>query len=357
MMKHLIVGAFALLLLLSAAATCSALEYEVRDLGWIGSDYSEVMAFAISDSDMILGSGVSVQDNKTYSAVWDGDGNLTALERIGTSSKASDINSSGTIVGSADMSNNDYYAVLWDATGAITKTIGPGSANAINDSGQILLNDMSGHLVLNPDSTSYRLQDFPEYRYSSATDLNSYGWAAGRTRDMVGYNYHATVWDSEGNGSILSMPEGFGYSEVYAINDARHVVGFTSGDIDSAVVWNTSGTPSILRNLDGYTSSRARDINNLGWVAGSSSSIAVMQPVFWDNNGNVFALPLLQGSTYGEAYAINDNGLIVGYSNDETGCMRAVLWTPIPEPSSLLALGAGMMGVIGLLRRRVNSDQ
>jgi len=352
MKKHLIVAVLALLLFLSATVTYSALEYKVRDLGWIGSNYSEVAAFATTDSDMILGSGVSGQDNKTYFAVWDKDGNLTALERIGTSSEASDINSSGTIVGYADMSSNDYYAVVWDATGAVTRTIGPGSANAINDTGQILLYDMSGYLVLNPDGTSYGLNNIPGYRSSSPSSLNSNGWAAGRTRDMVGYNYYPAIWDSQGNGSILSMPVGFTDSSVCAINDAGQVVGSVSDPVQvSAVIWNTSGMPSLLPHLDGYNRSYAQDINNAGWVAGGASS-SFSQPVVWDESGNVSALPLLQGGSYGSAYAINNNGLIVGYSSDETGCMRAVLWTPIPEPSSLLAVGSGAIALAAVVRRR-----
>ena len=49
------------------------------------------------------------------------------------------------------------------------------------------------------------------------------------------------------------------------------------------------------------------------------------------------------------ANGTNDNGWIVGYSTDALGFEHAVLWMPVPEPSSILALLCGIGGMGGEL--------
>ncbi|MCL5671607.1 MAG: PEP-CTERM sorting domain-containing protein, partial [Acidobacteria bacterium] len=50
--------------------------------------------------------------------------------------------------------------------------------------------------------------------------------------------------------------------------------------------------------------------------------------------------------------AINNNGWICGWAEDSSGVNHAVVWEPIPEPSSLLALAFGLLPLAGVWKRR-----
>ena len=60
----------------------------------------------------------------------------------------------------------------------------------------------------------------------------------------------------------------------------------------------------------------------------------------------------LPGGEFSCARSINNNGWIVGESYDASGNDHAVLWEPVPEPGSILALLFGISGMGGIMRRR-----
>ena len=61
------------------------------------------------------------------------------------------------------------------------------------------------------------------------------------------------------------------------------------------------------------------------------------------------------GWTLTEAAAINGNGWIVGCGTNPSGQVDAFLLTPVPEPSALALLGAGVIGLVAYGWRRRNN--
>lgn len=94
----------------------------------------------------------------------------------------------------------------------------------------------------------------------------------------------------------------------------------------------------------------ARDINNHGWVL--ADSFTGGNHMLFDGT-NTYELPEIienvpAGSSFFTAEQINDNGWIVGtYKIGQD--QHAFVLQPVPEPTSMLALGAG---VAALMRRR-----
>jgi hypothetical protein len=99
--------------------------------------------------------------------------------------------------------------------------------------------------------------------------------------------------------------------------------------------------------------SRTR-LNNRGQVVGNLllhvPSPGVYNPFVWENGQTTYlndALPAGSGWSLLLATDVDDSGRIVGMGR-LNGTLRAFLLTPVPEPSSLLALLCGLGGAIGI---------
>lgn len=318
----------------------------------------------------------------------------------GESTWIADINSLGQVVGTSqtgerkwvDNSNGSYWsyqshAFIW-LNGVMTNISTPevwySSAHAINDAGQVVGdfglwqngsltqldvnpadinnngNITENHWITGPAFHAYLLSN------DTSVDLGNLGGrdcAALGINDLdevVGYSDtsgppdHAFLWSSGVMTDLGTLP-GFGHSGAWAINNSTEVVGTSYyGNAGAAFLWQ-NGSMVSLGTLGGNWSN-ALDINNLGQVVGLSRfSASDENHAFLVDNGAMYDLNNLIAADSGwelmDAQAINDSGLIVA-NGIYNGVAKACILTPVPEPSSVVVLAVGLVGLIGIRRRR-----
>ena len=331
------------------------------------------------------------------------------------SAVACDVNDNGQIVGYCQV-NNQERAVFWDASGAVRDlSIVAGTnqsrATSINNRGEIAIvrpvsQYISETIVVKDDavlrvwptpgvsSQMFSMNEFGQmaglaydgYRnyaalwgssgvaellpgpvagvdLTAAWDLNNNGWAVGYYNDYAHYtNNRACLWRSPTEMEYL-LTEAEIDSEARAVNDTGQVVGtaYTTAGISEAFLWQ-NGEYDYLAKPDGITWANANDINNAGQVVGDYGLLIEgdFDPVYsqdayiWENG--LFQL-LPSDYRYSEAKAVNNNGWAVGsawyVTDDGDRITRPMLWMPVPEPSGLLALAAGLGCLTSVLRCKV----
>ena len=189
----------------------------------------------------------------------------------------------------------------------------PGTAQAVNDGGQIVGESGDGRAFLWSAGVLTDLGLPPGMTHSVAYDINETGVIVVSASAGPGTS-RAFLW-SEGTFDELPPPAGYCCSQAYALNDAGEVAGavwVAQSEDPHAAIWRNR-LPTDLQASSGGEG-YAWDINNLGEVVGTYySGTGGPQGSFrWSQSSG---LQLLGGSAdNGEALGINDNGQIVGWS-------------------------------------------
>ena len=336
----------AALLVTLVASPVQATLYSVQHL--------DFRAFGLNNEGHLVGAR-DLGGGYTNPLIWYGPTSRTVLSTFGNYSDAVAINNNDQAIISARLGHDEHGFVWTNGSYTDIGTLGGATtyAHGINDRGQVI------------GSSEYSLQEWGLHAFlwqdGAMQDLGtlggreSYGSGINNNGDVVGESYtvsgsrEAFLWRS---GSMAAL--GGISSSARDINDAGQVVGSSPADgftRTDAVLWHTSGTMQVLDGFPGSNANYALGINGSGHVVGRSGVGNGPSTAFlWANGVTTDLNSLVIGQAnlgLYAAYAINDSGQILAAGS----AYGSYLLTPIPEPSSLLALVGGLGG-IGLLRRR-----
>jgi probable HAF family extracellular repeat protein len=345
----------ALVTLLFNFARGAAEQYTITDLGALPG-FPHSFAQGINHSGQVAGFGSVTSGSGPSHAFIYTNGTLTDLGTLGgSSSNAYSLNDSGQVAGTSAVSGDfPSHAFLYSG-GRMTDlgTLGGRSSIAfsVNNAGQVvgestLPGDKAVHAFLYSNGRMADLGTPASAFLSSARGINNSGLVVGSA--FFDGGIQRAVSYSNGAWTDLGTLGGR-RSEARAVNDRGQIVGgadLATGPSHAFLYQN--GVMTDLGTLFGSTSSIADSINSSGTVVGSSGS----RPFLW-SDGTMYALADLitpgSGWILDAATGINDAGLIVGYGGYQ-GAEHAFLLTPVdegvPEPSTLVLLGLGMLALI-----------
>jgi probable HAF family extracellular repeat protein len=274
----------------------------------------------------------------------------------GTSSRGGAINASGTIAGwSWTDAVGNLHGVVWKPGESITDLGAlPGSDTSdavdINDAGWVCghatSTDFKQHAVVwNPDGAIQDLGCLPGDNYSCAQAIANDGLVVGYSFSSTDYVSDMFTWTQAGGMVNVGRPAGAKSATPWKVNNLGQAV---------CQVWSKSGqlSYSLWSTATGFVDSSAcglnelYDINDVGMMLGkrkSDGKLAVRHP-----DGSTSALPTYAGQQT-LVCGMNNLGWVVGFAS---GVNHALLWRPVPEPSSVLALLCGIGGLAAAARKR-----
>lgn len=360
LMKYLI----ALVLALIGGAASSSPTYSVRLLTSPGSPTS--LAYGINAAGNSVGFVLSGDSQRLVATQFGTtpSENITLADLGQQFGVAYAINASGDIAGYSRGANGENRAVIFNGnTGAIID-LGIGTANGLNDTGQVVGTSTSGAALFHTDGSpvtnlaSFQGGFAPSVGYSYAAAINNNQVAIGVWGDGSGAS-RAVRFDITSARKSVFGTLGGSTSVAQDINDAGQGVGYSTllGDgVGRAALFSNDGATVTDLGDFGGAYGFANAINNSGRIVGSATTVNEEYRAFIWVDGAIQDLNDLVGDDFDSvivaATDINDFGAITAVAVDLEGRQFAIVLDPtrahdVSEPpvSLLIALGVACLGL------------
>ncbi|HZZ43527.1 MAG TPA: DUF3466 family protein [Tepidisphaeraceae bacterium] len=386
-------------IVMASAAILSAapIQYGVADLGGLGGSTGS-KAYGISSSNLVAGSAYT-SANATISALtFDSSGSPVVRTQYmisgGSSSQGMAIGGASahpnTVVGFSTISTHLTHAFAGQgsatdihslvATGAFTgslnsRAFGINSNDDVVGQASIGSNYQAFYLPGAGGSSTAIPMLSGSYTNSLASAVNASGnvvgfdytgsWTYSLSGTVAGGATHPLAFTWTSSGGVVSLGTLGGTDSIAtSINSVGTIVGQSTRSVldplstkGHAFIYS-GGLMSPLTELSGATESIADDIDDNGDIVGSVM-VGGASKAFLYSGGTMFDLNTLLAPTTGwtleEATSINDDGYIAGYGL-HNGVTTAFLLSPIghgpvvPEPTSVVMLGLGAIGLVAKRR-------
>lgn len=353
-MKNVILKLMFVIIFAFISEKSSAITFSILDVGTLGGS---TYGYGINNSGWVTGSS----GGKAF--LYDGL-NLVDIGTLGGSSYGYGVNDSGWVTGYSRRAPGPR-AFLYNGEGMSNVGTLEGSSygRGINNNGWITGNSagVSGDRAFLFDGSSIVDIGTLGGDHSYGYGINDNGWTTGYSYNDFGA-VRAFVYDGlvmHNIGTLGLGGEDWGASYGSAINNSGWVTGYAfTGSSYHAFLYDGTSIHD-LGALSG-SFSKGLGINDSGWITGNFISEAGTTRAFLYANEVMYDLNDLLIENHGwdyliEASAINNFGQIVGtgFIDGEVRAFLATpvsLSTPVPEPSTMIMLCIGLVGLAGFLR-------
>jgi hypothetical protein len=339
--------------------------YQIFDIGVVAMADSASQGFGVSNAG--IGVGRSVRTGASQSFSWTRSGAIVGLPNIAGRAfcVSNGANDTGTIVGTCatTLFGSSRLPVVWQS-GVVSQLPLPsgetlGDATDVNSSGTAVGSVGGGSLqraVVYSGTTATVITQTTSNGsfFVTAFGINDSGRVVGNGIDPNNAARNVGMVFDIGSTSAMEVGalDGMNGALAFGVSNAGHVVGSSmmNQGAGTPFIWTQAGGMIAIPFPTGTTQGSARAVNSSGWAVGTASS-AFAIPFLYDGTATYRLADLipagtgwdLSTNTSSSALGISDNGIIVG-TGVRNGQVRAYAMVPV----SAVSVGGRVLTATGV---------